>query len=101
MINMLDVQSAVFQAVDEVNQQLLPEQRLDKCAEVVLLGNQAKLDSMALVNLFVSVEARIAHDFNCDVNLIDENTLLLETGPFQTLGTFIEYVYRLIQGKTP
>ncbi|MFZ5452663.1 MAG: hypothetical protein ACOZF2_12480 [Thermodesulfobacteriota bacterium] len=89
------IKSAVFQAVDSVNEQLMDEQHLEKSTESVLLGSEAKIDSMALVNLIVATEEQISHSFNVNISLTDERALQEKESPFETLGTLIDYISRL------
>ena len=70
--------SLVFKAITEINQQLLPEQRIDPSPETVLIGEQAKLDSMGLVSLLVVIEGEIENDFGIDLTFLDENSVLDE-----------------------
>jgi acyl carrier protein len=89
----------VFQAIDEVNQQLLPEQQVVKSIKTPLLGSSAQLDSMGLVNLIIGLENILVQYFNQEIALVDENAFSLEKSPFQTVGTLIDYVSQLINGS--
>ena len=53
----------LFSAVDEINQALPKEKRLDKSPQTALLGAQAKLDSLNFVNLILSAEEKLSAEF--------------------------------------
>ena len=89
------IKSAVFQAVDEVNSQLLEEQKLDKSPEEIIVGREAKLDSLALVNLIVDVESKIDHEFGVNINFVNE--IVQGEFPFNTIGSLIEYLVILLE----
>ena len=93
------IKELVFQAIEEVNQQLLPEQQVVKSIETPLLGSSAQLDSMGLVNLILGLENILVQYFNQEITLVDENAFSLEKSPFQTVGTLIDYVSQLINGS--
>lgn len=93
------IKSAVFQAVDEVNEQLMEDQRVEKSTKTVLMGSEAKLDSMALVNLIVATEGAISSKFNVNISLTDERALQAQESPFETLGTLIDYISRLFEER--
>ncbi|PYV05841.1 MAG: hypothetical protein DMG10_03745 [Acidobacteria bacterium] len=56
------VSSAVFRAIDDLNQMLPQEHWLAKSRETPILGPTAVLDSMGFVNLIAAVEESIAAD---------------------------------------
>jgi len=87
----------VYQAIDEINDQLSKDEQVDKNEETVLLGSEAKLDSMALVTLIVVTEGIISNAFNRDLSLMGEEAFSQEDSPFQTLGTFIDYIDILVK----
>jgi acyl carrier protein len=96
MIKFDDVKEIVFAAIDEINQQLLKNQQLPKLIETFLTGNDAKLDSMSLVNLILVVENDISNKYNISISLLDERALSQEINPFENVNTFINYILMLI-----
>lgn len=90
------IKEIVFQSIDEVNQQLLPEQQIDKSIETVLVGNESPLDSMSLVTLIVVVEGKLIDKFGVSITLMDERATLAEENPFRTVATFVDYIAVLL-----
>jgi acyl carrier protein len=66
------VVEVIYSAVDDLNEILDPEERLSKSPDEVLIGKDARLDSLGLVNLIVLVEERIQQRFNVSITLVDE-----------------------------
>lgn len=95
---------AVFNAVDELNQQLPNGQRLEKSLDTVLFdgtGNTSGgLDSLGLVNLIVATEQIVEEDFGIAISLADEKTIKQGIGPFKTIGTFVDYVSSFLEGNS-
>lgn len=91
------IEIIVYQAVDELNEMLLPEQRLEKIPETILLGDGAKLDSMAVVSFIVALEEKINDTFAEELTLADEGALLVETTPFRTIGAVIKYLNNILK----
>jgi len=81
----------VFNAIDEVNQHLLKHQRIEKSLDVVLIGSKAAIDSMSLLNIIIIAEQHL-NELGIDIKLLDEDLLIREDNPFQSVKTFIEYV---------
>jgi acyl carrier protein len=96
MINEYEkVISLIFKAINDINQQLLPEQRVDPSPETVLIGEQSNLDSMALVSLLVVIEGEVGQDFGIDFTLVDENRPLDEN-ILKNVSTLAEYITDII-----
>ena len=86
------VVDAVNSAVDDLNEVLEPEEQLTKSADVALIGQDARLDSLGLVNLIVLVEEKIQQQFGVGITLVDERAMSQSKSPFRTLGTLAEFV---------
>ena len=97
MINNEKVIQAIFDAIDEINEQYPEEQRLTKSADTVLFGESGKLDSLGLVNLVVATEQRLEEIFDVSLTLADEKAMSQKNSPFRTVGTLAEYISNLLK----
>ena len=61
----------LYEVVDDINQGRAPELPLGKSPHTVLMGSTAKLDSLGIVNLIVTVEDKVQQTFGRRVNLFD------------------------------
>jgi len=86
------VVAAINSAIDDLNEVLEPDERLAKSAQVALIGQDARLDSLGLVNLIVLVEEKIQQQFGVGITLVDERAMSQSKSPFRTLGTLAEFV---------
>ena len=85
MTNNEKIIQLIFSVVDTVNQQLPPEQRLEKSVDTVLFGRFAKLDSLGLVNLIVATEEKIEIELEETITLADERAMSQKNSPFRTI----------------
>ena len=76
----------VFDCVDQLNQQLPPEQRLAKSSETAFTGAGSTLDSLSIITLLVAVEQSVG-ELGITIALLDHPELANEAGPFRTLGS--------------
>lgn len=90
---------SIFSAVDELNQQLPKEHRVEKSIENPLFGRSGSLDSLGLVTLIVAVEQKIEEEFGTAIVLADENVMSQKNSPFLTIGTLVEHVSALLEEK--
>ena len=60
--------------------------------EIALIGNDARLDSLGLVNLIVLVEEKIQQRFGVAITLVDERAMSQSKSPFRTLGSLTDFV---------
>ena len=86
------VVDAINSAVDDLNEILDPAERLGKSPKEALLGKDARLDSLGLVNLIVLVEEKIQQQFGVGITLVDERAMSQSKSPFRTLGSLAEFV---------
>jgi len=86
------VVEAINSAIDDLNEVLDPEERLAKSPDVPLIGKDARVDSLGLVNLIVLVEEKIQQRFGVGITLVDERAMSQSKSPFRTLGSLAEFV---------
>jgi len=88
----------VFSAIDTVNAQSDDDFTINKAPETTLLGDGSELDSLLFVNLVVAVEEAI-HDSTGElITLVTEDTMNLESNPFETVKSLAQYIDTQISG---
>ncbi len=92
MIDKRTVEKAMFAAIDEVNQLLPTDHKLEKSPSLALSGSDGRLDSLGLVNLIVAVEQKIDEHFGVTVVLVNEDSMSLNENPFKTVSTLTDYI---------
>ena len=90
------IRSSVLAAIDELNAQLPMHQRVVPDEQTRLYGKGASLDSLGLVNLIVTVEARLATELDVNITLADEKAMSRQQSPFRSVGTLIDYAAELV-----
>jgi len=96
MVDTEKVIQAIFDAIDELNEQRPEGKQLEKSADTVLFGESGMLDSLGLVNLIVVVEQKLDEDFGVSVTLADEKAMSQKSSPFRSVKTLAEYAATLI-----
>ena len=91
---------SIYTVIDDKNEELPDDQRLEKSPETVLFGQGAKLDSLGLVNVVVATEQQIEGDFGTLISLTDERAMSQRNSPFRTVGTLVDYVAVLLEEGT-
>jgi acyl carrier protein len=90
-VNRLDrIRGAVYQTVDAVNDLLPSEQALDAADDLVLIGSNAKLDSMGFVNFIVALEEELEREFGCDLRIGD--LLDMQNGDGNKISTIADLI---------
>lgn len=84
--------TAVFTAIDELNEILPPSKQLQKTVDTALYGANGRLDSLELVNLIVIVEQNVEDALGTAVVLADERAMSQLNSPFRTVRTFVDYI---------
>jgi len=94
-----EVTGVLFDAIDEVNALLPPEQQLEKSVDTVLFGGSGKLDSLGLVTFIVAAEQKISETLGHSVTLADEKAMSQKNSPFRTIGTLTDYIAMLLSAE--
>jgi len=94
-----DVSELIFYAIDEVNEQLPFEMRLEKTDNEKIYGDSGKLDSLGIVNLITEIEKIIELNLGQSLIIFDENLLSKKENPLETVGTLINYISTLLNNK--
>ena len=93
-----NIESAVFRAIDRVNELLPAGVELERSTSEPLARPGSKLDSMGMVNLVAAVEDEIAQEYGLQIQLLD--AVAGDAGePLETIGSLIRYLSRVV--KTP
>ena len=91
------VQDALYASLDELNEERSTDDQLAKAATTRLYGKGAALDSIDLVHLVVLLEQEIADHSEQSVTITDANAMSENHSAFQTVGTLVDYVVRLME----
>ena len=91
------IEYLIISAVKEINERLPQEQQLAQSTKTVLFGKDEKLDSLALVNLVVSIEQNIEDEFDINITIADERAMSQKHSPFRTIGTLADYIDILLK----
>ena len=92
--------SVIYSALSELNLQLPKSGRVEKCVSTVLFGAGGKLDSLALANFIVIVEAKLEAAFGFAFDLTQDDPFSSETGHFQTVQSLADYISSLVQQRS-
>ena len=90
------IKQEIFNSIEEINQQLEKEDKLEKSIDTILFGEGGNLDSLGLINLVVAVEQNIEDEFDVTITLADERAMSQERSPFMNVGSLAEYIEILL-----
>lgn len=88
---------SIYEAVDEVNDQLSEDQQLEKSPDTVLLGESGKLESIDLVNILVATEENLEEAFGVPISITDERAVSEKNSPFTTIGSLCDFISNLLK----
>ena len=91
------ITNLVFSVIDEINKESSKEEQIIKALDSVIYGSHGKLDSLGLVNFVVAVEQKIEDVFGKSINLADDKAMSQKNSPFQTVETFVNYIYDVLE----
>jgi acyl carrier protein len=96
MNNSESILTAIYRAIDWINEELPVDRRIIKAPETRLLGSQSVLDSMHLVSLILAIERDVEDTFGVRVTLADERALSMKASPFRSIEALADYTGTLV-----
>ena len=80
-----------------MNAQLPPNEALKKSPTTVLLGADAGLDSLGLVELVMRVQRALAKQYGFPIAVAGEEVLSGADSPFRTVDSMVAYLVRAVE----
>lgn len=87
----------IFQAIDELNEQLPREEKLEKSVDRVLFGSGGNLDSLRLVSLITTLEQKLEEQFGVTVVIFDHLASSENDNPFTTVNSLAEFLTPILE----
>jgi D-alanine--poly(phosphoribitol) ligase subunit 2 len=87
-----EIEKIIYSVIDELNEDLGDQNKLEKSKSTILLGKGAQIDSLGFVNLVASIEDHIEEETGLVLTLVNENSISVEPSPFRTIETLVEYM---------
>jgi acyl carrier protein len=93
------ITNAAYCAIEEINEELAPDQQLAKSTDTPLYGAKGSLDSLGLVRLIVTMEQLVEEELGCAITLADDRAFSETRSPFSTVGALIEYTLSQVNAQ--
>lgn len=92
-----EIQNIIKDAVEELNEQLETEKKIEFNPEVRLIGKQSSIESMDFVTLVTIIEELISDRLNKDIRIVSDKAFSCERSPFHSIGTLTDFVIELVK----
>lgn len=93
------VSQLLFEAIEEINEQLPAQQHIRADLGTQLFGKDGVLDSYTLVQLIVAAEQKVQETLNKAITLADERAMSQKNSPFKSVGSLADYIVLLVRDK--
>jgi D-alanine--poly(phosphoribitol) ligase subunit 2 len=100
MISGKDVSEIIYEAIDELNEEISGSKKIAKESDTVLFGRDSLLDSLGLVNLIITVEGLITDKLNLNITIVNEKAMSQKNSPFKSVQTLSDYILTLIESES-
>jgi acyl carrier protein len=89
------VEAIILRALEDLNEELAPEDLIDVSPTTALFGPDARLDSLSLVSVIVDVETALGLFHGLTISLVDDRALSRDVAPYRDVQTLTAYVLEL------
>lgn len=87
----------IYAAIDEVNEDRVDKEPVEKSLKTPIYGSDSALDSLALINFILAVEDGVDQTFGTPVVLNDDRALAREPSPFTSVEALAAYIETLLR----
>ena len=94
-----EVDAIILHALEALNVDRDPEDRIVPSIATPLFGSEAEIDSLDFVSLIVDVETSLSVDHGLSISLADDFAGSGAQSPFATVETLREYILTLAAGQ--
>lgn len=91
-VTMTEIEGLIFEVIDDVNELLPPEDKLEKSTQTVIVGDEGRLDSLGVINFLVSLEEKVAASTGQTVALMSDELFSQESGVLHTVSSIQQYI---------
>ena len=92
MLTKESIEVIILSALNNINEERGPDEKLTIDLDTRLFGTDAVLDSLSLVSVIVDVETAVSERVGRDICLTDDRAMSQETSPFSNVNTLSAYV---------
>ena len=92
---MSKTEEIIEEAIKEVNSQF-DDLNIENKPNFLLLDSESSIDSVALVNLFISIETLIEEKIGKEISVVKEDSFESDSTPFKSVGSLTSYIKSLL-----
>ena len=85
----------INEAIIEINNQF-DDVNIENRPDFLLLDSDGTIDSVALVNLFITIETLIEEKTGKEISVVKEDSFESELTPFKSVGSLTDYIKSLL-----
>jgi acyl carrier protein len=100
MLNKNDIHAIILKALNDVNEERNPDERVTVTLDVSLYGSDAVLDSLSLVSFIVDVESAISEKLGFEISLSDDRAMSQNISPYSNVHSLTAYIQELVLSKS-
>jgi acyl carrier protein len=89
-----DLIGIIYECLEEVNEQLPDDQRIQKSPDAILVGAAGGLDSLGFVNFIALVEEKCAHRYGITFSLTEAS--LSKEDALDNVGSFADSLFQYL-----
>lgn len=93
----MDIKELLKEALEELNEQLDDDEKVEFSEETRFIGSSACIDSITFVTLISIIEELIEDKLGKTVHLVNEKAFSQKRSPFYSIETMTEYIEELVK----
>ena len=97
--DMTEIRELITKAIDELNEQLEPDNRVTVSPDTRFIGSKASLDSISFVTFISILEELLEENYAKSFQLVDEKAFSEKNSPFYSVETLEKYIATLVDDK--
>ena len=93
---MQTIKKLIYKAIDEINEQLEDDRKVELSDDTCFIGKKACLDSISFVTFISILEELIEEKLDKNIQIVNEKAFSEKNSPFYSVETLCNYIQSLI-----
>ncbi len=93
----MEIKEILKIAIDELNEQLEDDEKVEFSENTKFIGSNACIDSITFVTLISIIEELIEDQYNKTIHLVNEKAFSQKRSPFYSIETITAYIEDLLK----
>jgi hypothetical protein len=93
----MQIEEIIKSVIEDLNLWRTSNEKITFRKDMTLMGKNAAIDSLTFITFITELEVQLSEKFNTNISLTDENALLEDPSPYNSIDNLIGYINKILK----